>query len=211
MRVKQNLIHTLIICLIAMLIPMTASAAGKTKKMTTYWRVLKEGNTVFCNNGYGIYKVNLKNNKVRKLHTKRIRSAGDEALESMKKKGKYLYYVYSNETTGALYRINLKTGKNEALTSHKYDGFEGYAISGNKIYYKIYHWSDESTRYKVMKLNGRSKKYTKVKVSCKWKKNNKAAKGYNLIISQYYNYGYHYKSWLKLPNGNKIYLGKITL
>ena len=37
--------------------------ASPKKKMTSYYEVLKKGNTVYCSAGNGIYKVNLKNGK----------------------------------------------------------------------------------------------------------------------------------------------------
>ena len=43
--------------------------ASHKKKMTSYYEVLKKGNTVYCSAGNGIYKVNLKKRQAKRLVT----------------------------------------------------------------------------------------------------------------------------------------------
>jgi hypothetical protein len=97
-----------------MLVAMAVSvsfAATEYVKMTTY-TVLKIGNTVYCPSaGDGIYKVTVKNGKVRKVKwlKKSEFVMGDYSYNnSLKKKGNYLYYImWSEGTYCTLHRINL--------------------------------------------------------------------------------------------------------
>ena len=49
-----------------------ATSAPKTLKSKVYSEVYKKGNTVYCSDGYSIYKVNTKTNSVKRLLSPKI-------------------------------------------------------------------------------------------------------------------------------------------
>ena len=193
-----------------MLVTMAVSvsfAATEYVKMTTY-TVLKAGNTVYCPSaGDGIYKVTVKNGKVRKV--KWLKKSGfvmgDYSYNnSLKKKGNYLYYImWSEGTYCTLHRINLNTGKDKLIAVNATD----YAFKDSKIYAEIWKFTDDDQYvvYRSMKLNGNSKKKTSIKPRMKQKVSN--AKGYSVSYKEKGGYVYTY---LKTPKG-KYKLGKIKL
>ena len=193
-----------------MLVAMAACAsfaATEYVKMTTY-RVLKSGNTVYCPSAdYGIYKVTVKNGKVRKVKwlKKSEFVMGDYSYnDSLKKKGNYLYYImWSEGTYCTLHRINLNTGKDKLIAVNATD----YAFKDSKLYAEIWKFTDygEYSVYRSMKLNGNSKKKTSVRPKMKLKSSN--AKGYSVSYKEKGGYVYTY---LKTPKG-KYKLGRIKL
>lgn len=64
------------------------SYAG-TKKMTAYNDVFKDGKELYAAGGGGLYRVNLKNMKVKKLAKINASQVDDTIYHSMSKKGKY--------------------------------------------------------------------------------------------------------------------------
>ena len=193
-----------------MLVAMAASAsfaATEYVKMTTY-RVLKSGNTVYCPSAdYGIYKVTVKNGKVRKVKwlTKTESAMGAFSfIGALKKKGNNLYYLAGSEGTySTLNRINLNTGKSKLIAVNA----TGYAFKDGKLYAEIYKdtgYGDCYT-YRSMKLNGNSKKKTSIRPKVKYKTSN--VKGYSVSYKEKGGYVYTY---LKTPKG-KYKLGKIKL
>ena len=181
-----------------------AFASSNTVKMTTY-DVFKNGNTVYCPSaGNGIYKVTVKNGKVKKIKWLRrsdFVQGNYSYIGSMKKKGNYLYYVEFSEGTYCTFnRINLKTGKTKQLAENGTD----YAFKNKKIYVEMWEFDDYSdyAYYMSMKLDGTSKKETSVKPKMITKKSN--AKGYSVVYKEKGDYVYTY---LKTPEG-KFKLGK---
>ena len=193
-----------------MLVAMAVSvsfAATEYVKMTTY-TALKIGNTVYCPSaGDGIYKVTVKNGKVRKVKwlKKSEFVMGDYSYNnSLKKKGNYLYYImWSEGTYCTLHRINLNTGKDKLIAVNATD----YAFKDSKLYAEI--WKDteygEHAVYRSMKLNGNSKKKTSVRPKMKLKASN--AKGYSVSYKEKGGYVYTYLKTLK----GKYKLGRIKL
>ena len=191
----------------------TAHAASGTVKMTTYDEVIKIKNTVYCAGAKGIYKVKLKNGKVKSK--KLIVKAANPLfgpytyIGEMKKKGNYIYYMHASEgTLWTLLRVNIKTGKEKTLISFNEQKYFGYVIKNKKIYYDDQDGSDEyniKANVYSMKLNGTGKKKASVKPLMKQKKTNK--KGYSIVIKQK---GRYAKDYLKTPKG-KFYLGKVKI
>lgn len=220
---KRGTVRTMLISiLIALIIVVTAApqamaASGSTKKMTVYTDVIKKGNTVYCAASSGVYKAKLKNNKV--VSKKRLARAY-YGVRDMKVKSGYLYYRCPYPVGETLYRINLKTGKDEAVFAPEKGRFKNsysvsvlsYAFKGNKLYAKIeYNDSKDNfhTKTFVAKLNGKASKVTSVKLSNKSKRTNK--KGYKIVEKESDDGGrYIARSYLKTPKG-KYYLGKCEL
>ena len=178
--------------------------ATSTVKMTTYSGAVKSGNTVYCAApGWGIYKATVKNGKVTQKkwlqkETSTMWTGSD--IGSMKKSGKYIYYIASTEgTISYLNRINVSTGKSQTLCMNP----KCYVIKNKKIYVKTFDAVTEKTSYYVMKLNGKSKKTTSVHPVMKHKASN--AKGYSVSYKQS---GSYVKTYLKTPKG-KYNLGKV--
>ena len=128
--------------------------ASPKKKMTSYYEVLKKGNTVYCSAGNGIYKVNLKKRQAKRLVT--IDADPNGTAYGMKLHKGYLYYIEPGPMLNHLYRIktNGKGSKYLGLVSD-------YVISKNKIYYESYNLDSWKTIRRQMKLNGKSKKKSK--------------------------------------------------
>ena len=131
-------------------------ASSKTVKMTAY-EVLKSGNTVYCPApGDGIYKVTVKNGKVKKVKwlIKSEFAMGDYSyIGGLKKKGNYLYYIAGSEGTySSLCRVNLKTRKHKVVAEYGTD----YAFKKNRIYVAMFEAGDEEdyVYYRSMKLDG---------------------------------------------------------
>ena len=191
----------------------TAHAAGGTVKMTTYNQVIKVKNTVYCAGAKGIYKVKLKNGKVK---TKKLIVKAANPLFGaytyvghMKKKGGYIYYTHGSEgTLWNFNRVNIKSGKKKHLADTGEQKYYGYVIKNKKIYFD---YQDGSDDYEIkanvisMKLNGSSKKRSSVKPKMTVKDSN--AKGYSVVIKQKGSYA---KDYLKTPKG-KFYLGKVKI
>lgn len=191
--------------MVVTMLPMQVSAAG-TVKMTTYDQVYKTKNTVYCIGAAGIYKVTVKNGKVKKVKKiyKETECYGDyRCADSMKKKGGYLYFIIMSDSSagGGINRVNIKTTKEKCLSGFV-NCLDGYAIKDKKIYYR---YEDDNGKMKTMSmsLNGKNKKKSSMKVSMDPKKTN--TKGYSTVIKIKDGY---VKDYLKTPKG-KFYLGKI--
>ena len=207
MTMKNKILITLVAVAVAVaFMPASASAASKVK-MTAYDKVYKSGNTVYCaGEGSSIYKVKVKKGVVtskKKIMNGNWAMADYSYISTMKKKGKYLYYVHSSEGTyWAVYRINVKGGKEKMVASSAYE----YAIKGKRIYAEFYNpYNEEKPKYKSMKLNGKNKKKTSKRPKVKHKKTN--AKGYSVTYKMSDDC---VKTYLKTPKG-KFYLGETAL
>ena len=207
MRREYLKIFIFIACLMIPITPLNAKTSPKVKKMHVYNRVIKAGNSIYCSNGYVLYKVNKKRGTAKTLYAYHTWT-GDYFLNQMRLKGKYLYFVLGGENVSSLYRINVKTGKRQRLM--KENGFlYDYVISGRKIYYRRMIWSGtEPTIRRVMKCNGKSVKKTRIRAKSIRKDTNKAGKGYKVIEKR--SGSRLVKYWLKYPNGKKVYLGKLN-
>ena len=159
---KKRLVAALLIALMIITITAPATfAASKKAKMTVYKYVIKSGNTVYCSAGFGgIYKVTLKNGKVKK--TKRLVKHYCW-LGGMKKKGKYIYYVEGSAgATRTLARVNINTGKREKIIS-SVDYDIDFVIKNKKLYARVGSFYSEKAVNKVMKLNGKAVEKTSVR------------------------------------------------
>ena len=209
---RKKIIAVLIaVAFLAVFTPMTSFASSGSVKMTGYDQVIKKGNTVYCAGTKGIYKVILKNGKVKskkRLITLENIFSPESYLSAMKLKGKYLYYLASSEGTGgAIERVKTTGGKSKLLaTVPLWGDYFVYAIKGSKIYYyKIKYDNDYNvvgTPKSVMSVNGKNKSKTSKKAVLKHKKSN--ASGYSVKIKTS---GGYYKDYLKTPKGT-FYLGK---
>ena len=183
------------------------SFAAKTVKMTDYSDVYKSGKTAYCAGDAGLYKVTLKKGKVKKV--KRLVKMGEYGwVMSLKKKGKYIYFVEgTNGTVSYICRVKTSGGKAKSLGGG--NEMQDYAISGNKIYYSYLDYNDrtdeEYVAYRQMKLNGKGKKKSSVVPRETTKTSN--AKGYKVKSVEK---GGYVKDYLKTPKG-KFYLGKKKL
>lgn len=205
---RKSAIKKLAACVMAMAIavsfmPASAFAASKTVSMTAYNQVYKTGSTYYCAGASGIYKVKVKNGKVKskKRIVKNDWVGGPYSYyDGMKKKGKYLYYrVGSEGTWGTVNRVKLSGGKEKELAITGYHG--DYAIKGKKIYFDKMD-DEENVMKRVMKLNGTDKKKTSTKAKIKTKKSNTS--GYSMKIKEK---GEVVKDYLRTPKGT-FYLGK---
>lgn len=208
---KRIVAALLAVMFLAVFAPMTAFASSGSVKMTGYDQVIKKGNTVYCAGVGGIYKVTLKNGKVKsKKHLwKNECTFVPESYEcAMCLNGKYLYYLSGGEGTGgALYRVKTSGGEPQLLASvPSSDDKFVYAIKKSKIYYYKFNYDEDyniiGTSGSVMNLNGKNKSNTSKKAVLKHKKSN--TKGYSVKIKAS---GRYYKDYLKTPKGT-FYLGK---
>ncbi|MBQ9155514.1 MAG: hypothetical protein IJ137_01890 [Eubacterium sp.] len=194
---KKKLLLMFAFVLMAGFVSMNTDAAAK--KMTAY-KVIKSGNTVYCTgdgSSMGIYKVNLKNGKVKRLVKNPLNGDyGDYWFSCMAKKGNYLYYYCNQSADIDLRRVNIKTGKSKVLCSKGSGALEmkGYVLSGSRIYYRCSKNYGPKKSY-VMKNNGKAKKSTSVKAVMKKKYSN--AKGYRTFSETKGNYISFY---LKTPD-----------
>ena len=190
-----------------------AHAASGKVKMTTYNEVIKINNTVYCAGAKGIYKVKLKNGRIKskKLLTRASTpmSGGYTYIYYMKKKGGYIYYIHATEGTfWTLFRVNEKTGKRQKIADFGEQHYFGYVIKGKKIYYDEPLYDEDynvKTNVLSINLNGSSPKKSSVKPNMKSKSSNK--KGYSVVIKDT---GKYSKDYLKTPAG-KFYLGKVKV
>ena len=192
---KKRLVAALLIALMIITISAPATfAASKNVKMKVFKYVIKSGNTVYCSGGAGgIYKVTLKNGKVKK--TKRL-VKHYSWLAGMKKKGKYIYYVEGSAgTTRTLARVNIDTGKRKALIGSAGYDIE-YVIKNKKLYVRVGSFYSEKAVNKVMKLNGKAVKNTSVRPMHKLADTN--TDGYSVETELK---GKYYYIYLKTPKG----------
>lgn len=207
---KKGMITTVILAIILIMTSTFSTFAESNVKMTVYNQIVKSGNTLYCaGEGCSLYKVKVKNGKV--VNKKKIYTVAGglcmgeySYIDSLKKKGKYLYYIqWSDGVSSGLCRIKLKGKKPKLVAKNCID----YAMKGNKLYAEIYKitYYDEFSIYRVMKLNGKNKKETAVKPAVKHKRAN--TEKYSLIYKES---GKYVKTYLKTNKG-KYYLGKTKL
>ena len=172
------------------------AGSGNVHSMKVY-EVYKSGNTVYCATYGGIYSVNLRTKKSKRL----VKSEVNEALTCLKKKGNYIYYMRNGMISNDLYRVRTNgKSKKELFDGFNEKAMESYAIYKNKIYITY-----GNGKHKVMKLNGKSQKSTSSMPKMIEKKSNK--KGYKLIEKIKGDYWY---SYLKTPS-KKILICKTEL
>ncbi len=186
-----------------------SSAASGTVKSKLYSEVIKSGKYVYCTDGHSIYRVNIKNNKVKRLVKEPI------ALDiTMKLHKGYIYYMWSGEADYSdLCRVKAKGGGKKTLATDV-EGIRNFAIKGKRIYYAHYNGDDPDNPKKVYDrnktLNGKNKKKNKVKGYATVKKRN--AKGYTIVkkfSSDFYENPNGYMiTYLRKPNGKLVKLGK---
>lgn len=199
---RKKIIACIMALAIAVAFMPTSAFAGSKIKMTAYDQVYVSGKTAYCAGARGLYKVTLKKGKVKKV--KVLFSAGraeypEAQVFSMKKKGKYIYFLRMMNDGTWLYRVNT-SGKNKKLLVYQCCD---YAIKGKKIYYEQY-WEDHNKKY-VMKLNGKNKKRTSTYARLKTKRSNKSGyKMYSRVKGSYV------QDFLITPKG-KFYLGRVYL
>ena len=147
---------------------------AQTKPTKVYSQVIKSGDYAYCISGTGIYKVNVKTGKKKKL----VKDPGDYGhYRQMCKKGSYLYYIKGGTDVRAdLYRVSINGGKSKHLAGSVNKGryVLKYMIKKNRIYYKERNDRTGKIKTKKMKLNGKSKKNTRAKVRWVEKKSNKS-------------------------------------
>ncbi len=131
---KRALVTAICLFVIAAFLPISPAsyAGGTTKvKMTVYTQVIKSGHTAYCSGAKGIYKVKLKNGRV-KSKTMLVK---DTYVGEMKKKGKYIYYITGSEGDVChLCRVNIKTKKRATLITCYAPVYAGFVIKNNRIY-----------------------------------------------------------------------------
>lgn len=201
MKMKRIMMCLMVMAVALAFMPAGSFAASKTIKSTFYNQVIKDGNTAYCAGAGGIYKVRLKNGKVKssKLVHEDPATGPYSYVSSMKKKGNYIYFNSATEgTVDYLMRIKATGGKAKTLLTSNTDAWvDAVAIKGKKIYYKY------NGKNRVMSLNGKDKKSTSVKAVQKARKSN--AKGYRVIIKEKGSYAIDY---LKTPKGT-YKIGKV--
>ena len=144
-----------------------------TKKMTVYDEVVVSGNYAYCSAAPGIYRVNLKTNKVKRIVDNSEYYTITGPLFGMKVHKGYLYYMGTGGIGSPLHRVKKSGGKTKYLCV-----VDDYAIKKGKIYYQAFDVDKDKSVKKVMKLNGKNKKKSSYKVKNKYKKSNK--KGYKV-------------------------------
>ena len=193
----------------ALVLTQTPSHAA-TKPTKVYDQVIKSGDYAYCIAGTGIYKVNVKSGKIKKL----VKDPGDYGhYRQMCKKGKYLYYIKGGtDVRGDLYRVSIKGGKSKHLAGNvnKARCVSKYMIKKDRIYYKEMNATNGKEKTKKMKLNGKAKKKSKAKV--KWSQEESNKSGYYIDVNVYdapSGSGYYemIQYYLETPNGHYYYLG----
>lgn len=167
--------------------------AASTKSMKVYDSI-KSGNYVFCAAANGIYRVNIKTYKIKRIAS----GQSNEYLHALKKKGKYIYYMCNGVMYTDVMRVKTSGGKVKKV----FDGYDtksvrGYAIYKNKLYVTY-----GTGKKKVMALSGKSAKKTSVKAKIIEKRTNN--KNYKVTTVGRGDYFYTY---LKMP-GKKLLIEK---
>ena len=171
-------------------------ASSKRIKSDCYY-CIKSGNTVYCEDGGKVFKVDLITRKATLL--KKIDCG------AMIKKGKYLYFKtisMKDIRKSYIYRLDTKTGKGKYLTKAlNTSGEHSFSIKGKYIYYE-YCTSSGNIKYMKMRLNGKGKHKTSYRPTGKCKQAN--VKGYSINFSYkstWFGVG-PYNYYLMTPMGN---------
>ena len=197
------------VLIIAMCAP-ASLAATDTAKMETY-DILKVGKTVYVPSaGWGIYKVTVKNGKVKKVKWLVKSKDGDPDgtyIGSMKKKGKYLYYImYTEGTSSYLHRVKISSRKREQITKMN---ISDYAFINDNLYITAWRYDtkedDYLPMYRTVNLKDKSTQNANIKAEIVNHTSN--AKGYSASYKVKGKYVYTY---LRTPKG-RFKLGKVIL
>ena len=164
------IIAALVAALIASSMMVTFAATGsKTVYSTTYNEVIKGSTYAYCSTGKGLYRVNPKTNKI-----KRIASAASPwaSPATMKLYKGYIYYTAGDGVNNMLYRV-----KTNGKYKRRLGSVAEYAIKNGTIYYTYYSYDYDAEKevilHKKMSLLGKNKKKTSYKVSMKTRNTNK--------------------------------------
>ena len=201
-KVKRYLSILMLFCALFITVFFSGGARtvnAKSRKMKTYYQILKSGKYVYCSGDLALYRFNTKTKKVKILYKN---SDPEEVVYGMKKKGKYLYYIHTGPVKDTLYRSNVSTGSKKALIQSDSFSTPSYVIYGKKIYVKVTTIHGESKRYS-MNLNGKKRKKTSMKPVMKSVRSN--VKGYKTKTSENDQGLYDY---LITPGGHRYLLGK---
>ena len=203
----------MVVIMVAMMIvvgamPEVMAGSSKTKSMTKYDRVIVKGHIAYCCDGYNVFRVNLKTNKVKKL-TKTMFS-----VHGMKYYKGYIYYEeWGGGTGNTIYRVKARGGGRKKLASQ--NGSDDYVITKSKIYYDTYGgWNSDKRHLKQMNLNGTGKQKSKIKIKNKSKDSNKS--GYSVAVKESSNFDWwddgkgYANSYLIKSNGKKVKLAHYT-
>lgn len=171
---KRKVLKAICVCLMITLafgcVSTVTFAKTKTYKTTFYDCYVKDG-IAYCATDNGIYKVNIKKEKVKRLVKTNPYKDGYIVCLTMHK-GK-LYYQYASDKT---YICRVKTsGKSKKKLAGYWSLFEvsNVAIDGKYIYYEGFKDENCTKKYtKRMKLNGKDKTKVKVKIKTKTKATN---------------------------------------
>ena len=169
-KVRFVIIAALAAALIASCMMVSFAATGSnTVYSTTYNEVIKGSTYAYCSTGKGLYRVNPKTNKV-----KRIASAPSPYASpaTMKLYKGYIYYTAGDGVNNTLYRV-----KTNGKYKRRIGSVADYAIKNGTIYYTYYSYDYDAEKevilHKKMSLLGKNKKKTSYKVSMKTRNTNK--------------------------------------
>ena len=196
------IIAALAAALIASSMMVSFAAAGSKKiSSTTYNKVIKGSTYAYCSTGKGIYRVNTKTNKVKKIASAPSPYASPATMKLYKG---FIYYCAGDGVNNMLYRVKTN-GKNKKYLGSVAD----YAIKNKTIYYTHYTYNEDTGRevpqHKKMSLTGKNKKKTVYKVYMKNKATNK--KGYRVKTVENSNKLTYY---LVKPNKKRVKLCRFT-
>ena len=174
-KVRFVIIAALVAAMIASSMMVSFAATGsKTVYSTTYNEVIKGSTYAYCSTGKGLYRVNPKTNKIKKISSEGMPDIEPVAMKLYKG---YIYYLVGDGINNCLYRVKTN-GKNKKFLGN----VANYAIKNKTIYYTHYTYNEDTGRevpqHKKMSLTGKNKKKTVYKVYMKNKATNK--KGYRV-------------------------------
>lgn len=185
-----------------------ASSSGKVY-MTSYTKVIKDGNTFYCAGARGLYKITLADGKIQSKtligSVMNPRFGAYTYIGNMKRFGNYIYYTIGCEgTLWTMMRANINTGKTQEIGEFNEQIYWGYVIKNNKIYFDDSNYSEHGPVKNLisMNLDGSGRKKTSVIPIMKNADSN--AGGYSMIFKESNEYALDY---LKTPSGT-FYLGK---
>ena len=201
-KVRFVIIAALVAAMIASSMMVSFAATGsKTVYSTTYNEVIKGSKYAYCSTGKGIYRVNPKTNKIKKISSEGMPDIEPMAMKLYKG---YIYYLVGDGINNCLYRVKTN-GKNKKFLGNVAD----YAIKNKTIYYTHYTYNEDTGRevpqHKKMSLTGKNKKKTVYKVYMKNKATNK--KGYRVKTVENSNKLTYY---LVKPNKKRVKLCRFT-
>ena len=203
-KTRVAIVLIIALCLFTSTAVSSFAASSKTRKMTVYDEVIKLGNSVYCCDGYKIYKVDDITNTVTVL----VNVKSMSWISGMSIHKGYLYYCIGyNHPEVDIRRIKLTGGKTKLVYRAKHcENISAYAIKGSRVYVQYKNGDSGKTIKRSVKLNGKSKKKSKYKVKNTVNKTNVP----NYSIYEYENAAREsYITYLVKPNGQKIRLAEI--